>query len=169
MDLLIWLGPAALSGAALIISMLMVGRRVDLLGEYSVELRRLNFAVQASQEEVSRILEVLTPLSSTLPRLADVNLHLCQLKRQQNGIIEKLNHLSPALRSVQELRVLVDGLDGKAARSIEKLSAVSETLADWTTRLDAADAELKNLFALEAIKSLLNETDLDRTPEVMGR
>src|SRR6478672_8509536 len=82
MDLLIWLGPAALSGAALIISMLMVGRRVDLLGEYSVELRRLNFAVQASQEEVSRILEVLTPLSSTLPRLADVNLHLCQLKRQ---------------------------------------------------------------------------------------
>jgi len=96
MDLLIWLGPAALSGAALIISMLMVGRRVDLLGEYSVELRRLNFAVQASQEEVSRILEVLTPLSSTLPRLADVNLHLCQLKRQQNGIIEKLNQIDSA-------------------------------------------------------------------------
>src|SRR6185503_4002283 len=100
MDLLIWLGPAALSGAALVISMLMVGRRVDLLGEYLAELRRQQFAVQASQEEVSRILEVLAPLSSTLPRLADVNLHLCQLKRQQNGIIEKLNHLSPALRSV---------------------------------------------------------------------
>jgi hypothetical protein len=159
MDLLIWLGPSALSGIALLVAVLMLGRRVDVLGEYLMDLRRLHFSVQGSQEEVARILEVLAPISSTLPQVADVKLHLCQLKRQQHAIAERLTGLSEALESLQELRPLLEGLKDEQAQSLGKLATISEMLTVWTARLDTANSELTHLFAYESIASLLSEID----------
>lgn len=159
MELLIWLGPSALSGIALLVSVFMIGRRVDLLGEYLTELRRQHCSLQGSQEQVARILEVLAPMSSTLLQVSDVKLHLGQLKRQQNGIAERITRLSGTLKSLEELRPLLEGLKDGQAKNLGKLSTLSEMLTDWTAKLDAANSELTQLFADESIASLLKEID----------
>jgi hypothetical protein len=159
MELLIWLGPAALSGIALLVSVFMIGRRVDLLGEYLTELRRQHWSWQGSQEQVARILEVLAPMSSTLLQVSDVKLHLGQLKRQQNGIAERITQLAGTLKSLGELRPLLEELKDGQAQNLGNLSTLSGILTDWAAKLDTANSELTQLFADESIASLLKEID----------
>ena len=159
MELLIWLGPAALSGIALLVSVFMIGRRVDLLGEYLTELRSQHCSVQGSREEAARILEVLAPISTTLLQVSDVKLHICQLKRQQNGIAERITQLAGTLKSLGELRPLLEELKDGQAQNLGNLSTLSGILTDWAAKLDTANSELTQLFADESIASLLKEID----------
>jgi hypothetical protein len=81
------------------------------------------------------------------------------LKRQQNGIVERVPQLSGALKSLEELRLLLEGLEDAQAQTLGKLSTISKMLTDWAAKLDIVNSELTHLFAYEPIASLLKEID----------
>ena len=156
MDMLAYLGAAMVSVAAVIIAAIGLGRRVDRLADDLAQIRRLYAAPPGM--DGGRQAEVESPASapSDPSQIADLKLHLWQIKRQQLILLERVAKISSTVAELGSVPGSLEQIKTEQGRLMEVLVTISAELEDWIARFDDASSELTHLLESEPVVEFQN-------------
>jgi len=159
-DPLVWLGGAAiLTIVGVTWAIVAVRRRLDLLGEELKDLRKLGIspALDGAQAPLNDGLALTSP--NAPPPIAELKLHLWQIKRQQLILLDRIAKISSALSDLRAVPTSLEDIRDEQARVIEALATISAELEDWVTRFDDTSSELTLLLESEPVVELQNSLE----------
>ena len=155
MEMLAYLGAATLGVAAVIVAAIALGRRVDRLADDLAQMRRL--CVSPLGIDSGRV--SIEPLASALSepsQIAELKLHLWQIKRQQLVLLERVTRISSALADLGSVPGSLEQIKREQGRAMEALVTISAELEDWLARFDTASSELTHLLESEPVVEFQN-------------
>lgn len=155
MDMLAYLGAATVGVAAVIVAAIALGRRVDRLAEDLAQMRRL----WVSQPDIDSGRVSIEPLASALSepsQIAELRLHLWQIKRQQLVLLERVTRISSTVADLGSVPGSLEQIKREQGRAMEALVTTSAELEDWIARFDTASSELTHLLESEPVVEFQN-------------
>jgi len=155
MDMLAYLGAATLGVAAVIVAAIALGRRVDRLADDLAQMRRL-WASPPGIDSGRAAVEPLASTPSEPSQIAELKLHLWQIKRQQLVLLERVTRISSTLAELGNIPGSLEQIKREQGRAMEALVTISAELEDWIARFDTASSELTHLLESEPVVEFQN-------------
>jgi hypothetical protein len=85
MDLMTWVGAAVACTLVILLVVLILGRRIDKVGEQLIDLRLLQLSMQPSDNDQRRVLTALASLAEAMPDLRSLKKEMEEIKHKQAG------------------------------------------------------------------------------------
>lgn len=155
MDMLAYLGAATLGVTAVIVAAVTLGRRVDRLADDLAQLRRL-WASPPGIDSSQAPVEPLVSAPSEPSQVAELKLHLWQIKRQQLVLLERITKISTTLADLGSVPGSLEQIKREQGRAMEALVTISAELEEWIARFDSASSELTHLLESEPVVEFQN-------------
>ena len=155
MDMLAYLGAATLGVAAVIVAAIALGRRVDRLADDLAQMRRL-WGSPPSLDSGRAAAERPASAGDEASQIAELKLHLWQIKRQQLILLERITRISSALTDLGSVPGSLEQIKREQGRAMEALVTISAELEDWIARFDTASSELTHLLESEPVVEFQN-------------
>jgi hypothetical protein len=155
MDMLAYLGAATFGLAAVIVAAVALGRRVDRLAEDLAQMRRL-WASPPGFDGGRAAIAPIASAPSEPSQIAELKLHLWQIKRQQLILLERVTRISSALADLGNVPGSLEQIKREQGRAMEALVTISAELEDWIARFDTASSELTHLLESEPVVEFQN-------------
>jgi hypothetical protein len=155
MDMLAYLGVATLGVATVVVAAIALGRRVDRLADDLAQLRRV-WASPPSIDSGRAAVEPLAPVPDEPSQIAELKLHLWQIKRQQVVLLERVSRISSTLAELGSIPGSLEQIKREQGRAMEALVTISAELEDWIARFDSASSELTHLLESEPVVEFQN-------------
>jgi len=155
MDMLAYLGVATLGVAAVIVAAIALGRRVDRLADDLAQMRRL-WASPSGIDSGQAAVEPLASTASEPSQIAELKLHLWQIKRQQLVLLERVTKISSKLADLGSVPGSLEQIKREQGRAMEALVTISAELEEWIARFDGASSELTHLLESEPVVEFQN-------------
>jgi len=150
MDMLAYLGAATLGVAVVIVAAIALGRRVDRLADDLAQMRRF-WASPPGMDSGGAAVEPPASIAGEPSQIAELKLHLWQIKRQQLILLERVTRISSTLSELGSVPGSLEQIKREQGRAMEALVTVSAELEDWVARFDTASSELTHLLESEPV------------------
>jgi len=147
---------AGATAITLLLSVLVIAVRTRKIREQLLELDALRRSVQTVQSNLVEIARTADRTFVGLRELSGVGLHFRQIKREQLRLCEKLNMISSAMETFEELLQLRDDPRGPS-EEIKEIVEASRSLQEWRSRVTAVYSDAGHLFESEPIRELLDQ------------
>jgi predicted nuclease with TOPRIM domain len=150
----IWLIVAGIGFIVVLMSVLVIGRRLNHVWEELAELGQLQ---RATPRADSYQVPTFAPEG---PHASPLTLHLQQIKRQQLLVLDELKRAQGASQAVAELSRHLAIIERRQSQLLEALADVSTEVQQWKARLTTLGAEVAPLLESDAIADFVTHVDV---------
>ncbi len=156
-----WLIVAGIGFIVVLMSVLVIGHRLNHVREELVELGQLQRAVPRTDSLQVPTFAPAGPVSDLPSQASPLPLHLQQIKRQQLLVLDELKRAQGASQAVAELSRHLAMVERRQSQVLEALADVSAEVKRWNARLTALAVEAAPLLESDAIADFV--THVGRT------
>ena len=139
MDLITWVGAAVGCALVVLLAVVMLGRRVDQLGEQLMDLRQLQKYTQQIEQDQARAVAALGAVAEALPDLRSLKGQLEEIKRQHAELTARMEAVT---RGFVELRTTAGSLEDVKRQHAElavRVEAVVRSLGELRATAGSLD------------------------------
>jgi septal ring factor EnvC (AmiA/AmiB activator) len=147
MDLMTWVGTAAGCALVVLLAVVILGRRVDQLGEQLMDLRQLQKYTQQIEQDQARVVAVMTDVAAALPDLRSLKAQLDEVKRQHAELSVRLEAMARALGELRASAGSIEEIRRGQTEATRAVSSMANLVQRWCLGLNTAAVELERSTA----------------------
>lgn len=147
MDLMTWVGVAAGCALVVLLAVVILGRRVDQLGEQLMDLRQLQKYTQQIEQDQARVVAALSDVAAALPDLRALKGQLDDVRRQHADLSTRMEAMARALGELRASAGSIEEIRRGQSEATRAVSSMANLVQRWCAGLNSAAVELERNVA----------------------
>jgi chromosome segregation ATPase len=147
MDLMTWVGVAGGCALVVLLAVVILGRRVDQLGEQLMDLRQLQKYTQQIEQDQARVVAALSDVAAALPDLRALKAQLEDVRRQHADLSTRMEAMARALGELRASAGSIEEIRRGQSEATRALGSMANLVHHWCVGVNSAAVELERSIA----------------------
>jgi hypothetical protein len=143
MDLITWIGAAVGCALVVLLAVVILGRRVDQLGELLLDLRQLQKYTQQIEQDQARVVGALSEVAGALPELRSLKAQLEDMRHQHSDLSIRMEVMSRALSELRSSTGALDEIRRGQNDTVRAVGSMASLVQRWCLGVNSAAAEVE--------------------------